>query len=101
MSCRAWAARRFGPRKPRLGPEDRLCLVFPTGPELAVAYLAPHLDSIERRSGEAFAVRCTVAPLNLFLRVSALKSRGVSAFFLGRGVGFRVRRPALQGWPSR
>lgn len=40
---------------PGMGREDRLCLVFPTGPELAVAYLA-------------FAVRCTVAPLNLYLR---------------------------------
>mmetsp|Transcript_23535 Transcript_23535/g.42454 ORF Transcript_23535/g.42454 Transcript_23535/m.42454 type:complete len:581 (-) Transcript_23535:130-1872(-) len=40
---------------PGMAREDRLCLVFPTGPELAVAYLA-------------FALRCTVAPLNLFLR---------------------------------
>lgn len=44
---------------PGMGREDRLCLVFPTGPELAVAYLA-------------FAVRCTVAPLNLFLRAEEL-----------------------------
>ncbi|CAJ1396500.1 unnamed protein product [Effrenium voratum] len=44
---------------PGMGREDRLCLVFPTGPELAVAYLA-------------FAVRCTVAPLNLFLRADEL-----------------------------
>ncbi|CAE7034349.1 GIP [Symbiodinium sp. CCMP2592] len=42
---------------PGMGREDRLCLVFPTGPELAVAYW--YL---------AFAVRCTVAPLNLYLR---------------------------------
>eukprot|EP00931_Biecheleriopsis_adriatica_P102780 TRINITY_DN77710_c0_g1_i1.p1 TRINITY_DN77710_c0_g1~~TRINITY_DN77710_c0_g1_i1.p1 ORF type:complete len:609 (+),score=158.36 TRINITY_DN77710_c0_g1_i1:112-1827(+) len=40
---------------PGMAREDRLCLVFPTGPELAVAYLA-------------FCVRCTVAPLNLFMR---------------------------------
>lgn len=40
---------------PGMAREDRLCLVFPTGPELAVAYLV-------------FALRCTVAPLNLFLR---------------------------------
>mmetsp|Transcript_35944 Transcript_35944/g.57983 ORF Transcript_35944/g.57983 Transcript_35944/m.57983 type:complete len:583 (+) Transcript_35944:104-1852(+) len=40
---------------PGMRREDRLCLVFPNGPELAVAYLA-------------FALRCTVAPLNLYLR---------------------------------
>eukprot|EP00434_Breviolum_minutum_P019055 symbB.v1.2.016799.t1/scaffold1270.1/size227213/11 len=50
---------------PGMGREDRLCLVFPTGPELAVAYLA-------------FAVRCAVAPLNLFLR--ARDPRGCENF---------------------
>lgn len=40
---------------PGMGREDRLCLVIPNGPESAIAYLA-------------FALRCTVAPLNLFLR---------------------------------
>jgi len=42
---------------PGMGREDRLCTAFPTGPELAVAYLT-------------FAVRCSIAPLNLFLSAS-------------------------------
>lgn len=40
---------------PGLGREDRLCTAIPNGPELAVVYLV-------------FAIRCTIAPLNLFLR---------------------------------
>lgn len=40
---------------PGMGREDRLCTAFPNGPELAVAYLT-------------FSIRCTIAPLNLFLR---------------------------------
>lgn len=40
---------------PGVGREDRICTAIPNGPELAVAYLV-------------FAVRCTLAPLNLFLK---------------------------------
>mmetsp|Transcript_41761 Transcript_41761/g.130013 ORF Transcript_41761/g.130013 Transcript_41761/m.130013 type:complete len:586 (+) Transcript_41761:62-1819(+) len=40
---------------PGLAREDRLCTAFPNGPELAVAYLT-------------FSIRCTIAPLNMFLR---------------------------------
>jgi len=40
---------------PGLGREDRLTTAFPNGPELAVAYLT-------------FSIRCTIAPLNVFIR---------------------------------
>lgn len=40
---------------PGVGREERLCTAIPNGPELAVAYLA-------------FAIRCTIAPLNLYLK---------------------------------
>jgi len=39
-----------------LGREDRLCTALPNGPESAVSYLV-------------FAIRCTVAPLNLLMKV--------------------------------
>jgi len=40
---------------PGMGREDRLCTAMPNGPELAVAYLT-------------FAIRCTIAPLNLYMK---------------------------------
>merc|ERR1719310_2623228 len=40
---------------PGLARDDRLCTAFPSGPELAVFYMA-------------YSLRCTFAPLNMMLR---------------------------------